>query len=87
MFGLGAATRIYVAVGPTDMRNPACRAQSKALSQRRWQQTPENENCFRGPESCERASGTGANETRAIGAERHVQSNVTRSLPSARDSK
>jgi len=33
---------------------PACRAESKAQSQRRWQQRPENENYFRGPENRER---------------------------------
>jgi hypothetical protein len=48
---------------PPDRRNvrhqrycskPACRAESKAQSQRRWQQRPENENYFRGPENRER---------------------------------
>ena len=33
---------------------PVCRAESKAQSQRRWQQRPENENYFRGPENRER---------------------------------
>jgi hypothetical protein len=31
-----------------------CRAESKAQSQHRWQQRPENENYFRGPENRER---------------------------------
>ena len=30
---------------------PACRRESKALSQRRWLQSPENQNYFRGPEN------------------------------------
>jgi len=33
---------------------PACRKQSKALSQRRWLQSPENQNYFRGPENRQR---------------------------------
>jgi hypothetical protein len=33
---------------------PACRKESKAQSQRRWQQRPENQNYFRSPENCER---------------------------------
>ena len=33
---------------------PACHAESKAQSQRRWQQRPENENYFHGPENRER---------------------------------
>jgi hypothetical protein len=33
---------------------PICRAQSKAQSQGRWQQRPENENYFRAPENRER---------------------------------
>ena len=32
----------------------ACRKESKAQSQRRWQQRPENQDYFRGPENCER---------------------------------
>jgi hypothetical protein len=48
---------------PPDHRNvrhqrycskPACRKESKALSQRRWQQRPENQNYFRGPENRQR---------------------------------
>ena len=33
---------------------PACRKRSKAESQRRWQQKPQNQNYFRGRENCER---------------------------------
>jgi hypothetical protein len=33
---------------------PACRKESKAQSQRRWQQRPENQNYFRGPENRQR---------------------------------
>ena len=33
---------------------PACRKASKAQSQRRWLQRPENENYFRGPENSQR---------------------------------
>jgi hypothetical protein len=33
---------------------PGCRKKSKAQSQRRWQQSPENQNYFRGPENCRR---------------------------------
>jgi hypothetical protein len=33
---------------------PACRKESKAQSQRRWLQRPENENYFRGPENSRR---------------------------------
>ena len=33
---------------------PTCRKESKALSQRRWQQRPENQNYFRGPENRQR---------------------------------
>ena len=33
---------------------PACRKESKAQSQRRWQQRSENQNYFRSPENCER---------------------------------
>jgi hypothetical protein len=33
---------------------PACRKESKAQSQRRWQQSPENQNYFRGPENRQR---------------------------------
>jgi hypothetical protein len=32
----------------------ACRRQSKAESQRRWLQKPENQNYFRGPDNCQR---------------------------------
>lgn len=32
----------------------ACRKESEAQSQRRWQQRPENQDYFRGPENCER---------------------------------
>jgi hypothetical protein len=32
----------------------ACRGQSKAESQRRWLQKPENQNYFRGPDNCQR---------------------------------
>jgi hypothetical protein len=32
----------------------ACRKESKAQSQHRWQQRPENQNYFRGPENCQR---------------------------------
>ena len=49
----------------TDRRNlhqqrycskPLCRKQSKAVSQRRWLQKPENENHFRGPENSKRVT-------------------------------
>ena len=33
---------------------PTCRKESKAHSQRRWQQRPENQNYFRGPENSRR---------------------------------
>src|SRR5260370_23041086 len=33
---------------------PACRKESKALSQRRWLQSAENQNYFRGPENSQR---------------------------------
>ena len=33
---------------------PACRKESKAQSQRRWLQRPENENYFRGPDNSQR---------------------------------
>ena len=33
---------------------PACRRQSKAESQRRWREKPQNQNYFRGKENCER---------------------------------
>ena len=33
---------------------PACRKESKARSQRRWLQSPENQNYFRGPENRQR---------------------------------
>ena len=33
---------------------PACRKESKAQSQRRWQQKPENQNYFRSPENSQR---------------------------------
>src|ERR1700739_1249989 len=33
---------------------PACRKESKAQSQRHWQQRPENQNYFRGPENSRR---------------------------------
>jgi hypothetical protein len=33
---------------------PACRKQSKAQSQRQWQQKPENQNYFRSPENSQR---------------------------------
>ena len=33
---------------------PTCRKESKALSQRRWLQSPENQNYFRGPENRQR---------------------------------
>jgi hypothetical protein len=33
---------------------PACRKESKAQSQRRWLQSPENQNYFRGPENRQR---------------------------------
>jgi hypothetical protein len=33
---------------------PACRKQSKSQSQRRWLQSPENQNYFRGPENRQR---------------------------------
>jgi hypothetical protein len=33
---------------------PSCRKESKAQSQRRWQQRPENQNYFRGPENSRR---------------------------------
>jgi hypothetical protein len=33
---------------------PACRRQSKAESQRRWREKPQNQNYFRGEENCER---------------------------------
>jgi len=48
---------------PPDHRNvrhqrycskPACRKESKAQSQRRWQQRPENQNYFCSPENCQR---------------------------------
>ena len=48
---------------PPDHRNlrhqrycskPACRKESKAQSQRRWQQRPENQSYFRSPENCQR---------------------------------
>jgi hypothetical protein len=48
---------------PPDHRNvrhqrycskPACHAESKAQSQRRWQQRPQNQNYFRGPENSQR---------------------------------
>ena len=48
---------------PPDYRNvrhqrycskPACRKESKAQSQRGWQQRPENQNYFRGPENRQR---------------------------------
>jgi hypothetical protein len=35
----------------------ACRKESKAQSQRRWQQRPENQDYFRGPENCQRVKG------------------------------
>jgi hypothetical protein len=35
---------------------PLCRKQSKAVSQRRWLQKPENENHFRGPENSQRVT-------------------------------
>jgi hypothetical protein len=67
---------------PPDHRNvrhqrycskPVCRAESKAQSQRRWQQRPENENYFRGPENRERVQDW-ENAIPAIGAKRGVQS-------------
>jgi hypothetical protein len=33
---------------------PACRKESKAQSQRRWLQRPENQNYFQGPENSQR---------------------------------
>jgi hypothetical protein len=33
---------------------PVCRKESKVQSQRRWQQSPENQNYFRGPENRQR---------------------------------
>ena len=33
---------------------PACRKESKAQSQRQWQEKPENQNYFRSPENCQR---------------------------------
>ena len=62
----GSAKRKCLCCGefyPPDHRNlrhqrycpkPACRKESKAQSQRRWQQRPENQNYFRSPENCER---------------------------------
>jgi hypothetical protein len=62
----GSAKRKCLCCGefyPPDRRNlrhqrycskPACRKESKAQSQRRWQQRPENQNYFRGPENRER---------------------------------
>jgi len=62
----GSAKRKCLCCGnflPPDHRNvrhqrycskPACRKESKALSQRRWLQSPENQNYFRGPENCQR---------------------------------
>ena len=62
----GSAKRKCLCCGdffPPDHRNvrhqrycskPGCRKKSKAQSQRRWQQSPENQNYFRGPENCRR---------------------------------
>ena len=62
----GSAKRKCLCCGefyPPDHRNlrhqrycpkPACRKESKAQSQRRWQQRSENQNYFRSPENCER---------------------------------
>src|SRR6516164_3838778 len=62
----GSAKRKCLCCGdffPPDHRNvrhqrycskPACRKESKALSQRRWLQSPENQNYFRGPENRQR---------------------------------
>src|ERR1700682_5724565 len=62
----GSAKRKCLCCGnffPPDHRNvrhqhycskPACRKESKAQSQRRWQQRPENQNYFRGPENRQR---------------------------------
>lgn len=62
----GSAKRKCLCCGdlfPPDFRNvrhqrycskPACRKESKAQSQRRWQQRPENQNYFRGPENRQR---------------------------------
>ena len=38
----------------TLLLQPACREESKAQSQRRWQERPENQNYFRGPENLQR---------------------------------
>src|SRR5271157_4614084 len=62
----GSAKRKCLCCGdfyPPDHRNmrhqrycskPVCRKESKAQSQRRWQQSPENQNYFRGPENRQR---------------------------------
>ena len=62
----GSAKRKCLCCGefyPPDHRNvrhqrycskPACRKESKAQSQRRWLQSPESQNYFRGPENCQR---------------------------------
>ncbi len=56
---------------------PACRKESKALSQRRWLQSPENQNYFRGPENSQRVKDW---------RKANPASTVTRFLPSASSS-
>jgi hypothetical protein len=48
---------------------PACRKESKAQSQRRWLQRPENQNYFRGPENSQRVKDC-ANAIPAIGVKK-----------------
>jgi hypothetical protein len=50
---------------------PACRKQSKAESQRRWLQRPDNQNYFCGPQTVN-ASKSGASAIPAIGAKRSL---------------
>jgi hypothetical protein len=80
----GSAKRKCLCCGefyPPDHRNlrqqrycpkPACRKESKAQSQRRWQQRPENQNYFRSPENCERVKDW-RKRNPAIGAKRSLQ--------------
>ena len=80
----GSAKRKCLCCGdffPPDHRNvryqcycckSACRKESKAQSQRRWLQRPENQNYFRGPENRQRVKKTGAKPIPAMGAKRSL---------------
>jgi hypothetical protein len=67
---------------------PACRKQSKAESQRRWLQKPDNQNYFPGPENDRRVQEWAQAQSRLLAQkELYIRRTVTRSLQGAGCSK